>query len=60
MGYLYLCVSTGLQTRPQRQRVTAKARLRNGHTLRGGGDKSGDDAAFRQNSLTTCYLLSRH
>jgi len=37
MGYLYLCVSTGLQTRPQRQRVTAKARLRNGHTLREGG-----------------------
>jgi len=36
------------------QRITAKARLQNGHEPR--GNKCGGDAAFRQNSLTTCLF----
>ena len=43
--------STGLQTYPKGQRVTAKPWLQNG-LARCGGDKCGSDAAFRQNSLT--------
>jgi len=37
------------------QRVTAKARLRNGLTCHG-GDECGGNVAYRQSSLTTCYV----
>ena len=43
----------GCRLCPQGQRITAKERLQNGLTRRG-GDKCGSDAAFRQNSLTIC------
>jgi len=48
--------STGLQTCPQGQPVMVKVRLQNGLTRRG-GDGCRGDAAFRQNSLTTCCNL---